>query len=161
MGVLIFRESQHRKAEAAAIAAESKKSSLFASPRRTSTRKRTVVKRDSIVAKLKARNASTKRKTQPSKETKLTQQKFDWKKYQKKCMNEGCTNHAKRGGLCIRHGAKVKRCSSEGCTNTAQNGGVCMRHGAKVKRCISEGCTNIAKKGGMCWRHRAYRNTND
>ena len=47
LGVLIYRESQLRKAEAAAaIAAESKKTSSCASPRRTtSTRKRTVVKR--------------------------------------------------------------------------------------------------------------------
>ena len=35
-----------------------------------------------------------------------------------------------KGGVCIRHGAKVKRCSSEGCTNQAQNGGVCKRDGA-------------------------------
>jgi hypothetical protein len=31
----------------------------------------------------------------------------------------------------MRHGAKVKRCSSEGCTNKAKRGGVCIRHGAK------------------------------
>jgi len=29
--------------------------------------------------------------------------------------------------------SKVKRCSSGGCTNQAQNGGVCRRHGAKIK----------------------------
>ena len=79
----------------------------------------------------------------------------------KRCSSEGCTNQAQKGGVCMRHGAKVKLCSSEGCTNITKKGGVCMRHGAKVKRCISEGCTNIAKKGGVCWRHRAYRNTND
>jgi len=33
-----------------------------------------------------------------------------------------------------RHGAKVKLCSSEGCTNHAKNGGVCVRHGSAVKR---------------------------
>jgi hypothetical protein len=30
----------------------------------------------------------------------------------------------------MRHGAKVKLCSSDGCTNFAKNGGVCVRHGA-------------------------------
>ena len=29
--------------------------------------------------------------------------------------------------------ASSKRCSSEGCTSQVQNGGVCKRHGAKVK----------------------------
>ena len=30
-------------------------------------------------------------------------------------------------------------------------GGVCVRHGAKVKRklCSNDGCTNLAKMGGM------------
>ena len=50
------------------------------------------------------------------------------------CKYEGCTNHAKQGGVCFKHGAKVKRkqCSSEGCTNKVVRGGVCRRHGAKV-----------------------------
>ncbi len=33
------------------------------------------------------------------------------------CTTEGCTSRAERGGVCIRHGAKVKRCNREGCTN--------------------------------------------
>ncbi len=40
----------------------------------------------------------------------------------------GCTNHAKNGGVCIRHGAKVKLCSKEGCAK----GGVCKKHGVKI-----------------------------
>ena len=28
---------------------------------------------------------------------------------QKKCTYKGCTNNAKKGGVCIRHGAQVKR----------------------------------------------------
>jgi len=65
--------------------------------------------------------------------------------------------------MCIKHGAKVKRCSSEGCNNQAKKGGVCIKHGAKYirKRCSSEGCKNIAVKGGVCRRHGAYRNPND
>jgi len=73
----------------------------------------------------------------------------------KRCSSEGCTNYAVKGGVCMKHGAKVKRCSSEGCTNYAVKGGVCMKHGAKVKRCSSEGCTNYAVKGGVCKRHGA------
>eukprot|EP00984_Skeletonema_dohrnii_P004456 scaffold1583_cov123-Skeletonema_dohrnii-CCMP3373.AAC.6 len=75
----------------------------------------------------------------------------------KKCNSEGCTNFAQNGGVCWRHGAKAKakKCSSEGCTNLALNGGVCIRHGAKVKLCISEGCTNQARSGGVCRRHGA------
>jgi hypothetical protein len=65
--------------------------------------------------------------------------------------------------VCIRHGAKVKykRCSREGCSNLAQKGGVCIKHGAKVKLCSSEGCTNKVQKGGVCRRHGAYRNSHD
>jgi len=36
-----------------------------------------------------------------------------------RCMHEGCTNQARRGGVCIRHGAKQTLCSDDGCTNRA------------------------------------------
>ena len=57
----------------------------------------------------------------------------------------------------MRHGAKWYACSHEGCTNQAKKGGVCMRHGAnkEKKKCNQEGCTNYAKKGGVCIRHGA------
>eukprot|EP00985_Skeletonema_marinoi_P024831 scaffold17643_cov67-Skeletonema_marinoi.AAC.1 len=81
------------------------------------------------------------------------------RKEAKRCSSEGCTNRVVKGGVCVKHGAKVeaKRCSSEGCTNHVVKGGVCVKHGAKVeaKRCSSEGCTNVARKGGVCWRHGA------
>jgi len=51
----------------------------------------------------------------------------------KRCRSEGCTDIDRKGGVCMRHGAKVKRCSSKGCSNFAQKEGVCRRHGAKVK----------------------------
>mmetsp|Transcript_20596 Transcript_20596/g.34880 ORF Transcript_20596/g.34880 Transcript_20596/m.34880 type:complete len:249 (-) Transcript_20596:225-971(-) len=81
------------------------------------------------------------------------------KKNRKKslCSADGCTNGVIKGGVCIRHGAKVKRCSSEGCTNLAQRGGVCTKLGAKKKLCSSDGCTNQVNKGGVCWRHGASR----
>ena len=46
------------------------------------------------------------------------------------CSIEGCKSLAHQGGVCQRHGAKVKLCSSEGCTNQVVKGGVCKRHGA-------------------------------
>ena len=55
----------------------------------------------------------------------------------------------------MRHGAKVKRCSHKGCTNHARKGGVCRSHGATVKRCGHEGCTKNSSTGGFCWRHGA------
>ena len=76
----------------------------------------------------------------------------------KKCSHEGCTKLARAGGVCVRHGSKLKQCSSEGCTNIVVKGGVCIRHGAKVKysRCKSvDGCTNFAINGGVCIKHGA------
>ena len=77
------------------------------------------------------------------------------------CSADGCTNKVVQGGVCKRHGAKVKRyryeCSADGCTNKAQKGGVCRRHGAKVKLCNWIGCTKHAVKGGVCYRHGATR----
>eukprot|EP00986_Skeletonema_menzelii_P010678 scaffold5299_cov73-Skeletonema_menzelii.AAC.1 len=76
------------------------------------------------------------------------------KKYKYYCSADGCTNKVVQGGVCVRHGAKVKRCSSEGCTNRAQNGGVCKRHGAKLKRCSSEGCDAFVRLSGeVCSAH--------
>ena len=66
-----------------------------------------------------------------------------------------------KGGVCVKHGAKVKLCSSEGCTNQVIKGGVCIRHGAKVKRCIVEGCTNQSLRKGLSYRHGAYQNNHD
>ena len=66
-----------------------------------------------------------------------------------------CTIVAKNGGVCVKHGAKVKRCSEEGCPNQAVKEGICKRHGAKVRLCNKEGCKNQAQKGGVCIRHGA------
>eukprot|EP00985_Skeletonema_marinoi_P001399 scaffold564_cov97-Skeletonema_marinoi.AAC.1 len=77
------------------------------------------------------------------------------KHHRKICSADGCTKFVQSGGVCVRHGAKVKRCSHEGCANQA---GLCIRHGAKVKRkkrCSIDECTNQAKFGGVCIRHGA------
>jgi len=89
------------------------------------------------------------------------------KLYRCQCSTDGCTSTAyKGGGVCKRHGAKIKRCNSEGCTNQVVKGGVCHRHGAKRKRaktktkikrcscsCSREGCTNQVRQKGVCMRH--------
>ena len=72
---------------------------------------------------------------------------------QDRCCHEGCNNVIKEQGVCVKHGAQVKLCSSEGCTNQVKKGGVCMKHGAQVKQCSSEGCTKYAQKGGVCIKH--------
>ena len=77
------------------------------------------------------------------------------------CSQEGCVNQVRKGGVCIRHGAKVKRkirtCNTEGCANQVRKGGVCIRHGAKRTKkkytCSYEGCNNHVVKGGVCIRH--------
>ena len=72
----------------------------------------------------------------------------------KLCSKEECNNIAVRGGLCRKHGAKVKLCSSEGCTTQARPGfEVCIKHGAKVKICSEEGCTSQVRQGGVCYKH--------
>ena len=60
-----------------------------------------------------------------------------WSKGEPLCCIVGCTNQSRKGGVCIRHGAKKKRCSFEesSITNQAQTGAVCLRYGAKGKLC--------------------------
>ena len=65
----------------------------------------------------------------------------DSMKTKKTCSHKGCTSYARKGGVCVTNGAKVKRCSFEGCTNQV--------------RCSFEGCASSAQKGGVCWRHGA------
>ena len=75
-----------------------------------------------------------------------------------RCSREGCTRGVQKGGLCGRHGAKVKQCGNEGCTKQAKRGGHCLRHGGwvNVKLCSHKSCTSKARvKGGLCKRHGA------
>jgi len=46
-----------------------------------------------------------------------------------------------------------------GCTRKVRNGGVCVRHGAKMRLCSSQGCKNRSKRRGLCRRHGAYATT--
>eukprot|EP00986_Skeletonema_menzelii_P005517 scaffold2043_cov149-Skeletonema_menzelii.AAC.3 len=56
---------------------------------------------------------------------------------------------------------KRRECSADGCTNNAQSGGVCSRHGAKVKRCCSEGCIKPARRAGGMGRRTNYAAVKD
>ena len=67
-----------------------------------------------------------------------------------RCSVETCTNFAKKGGVCIRHGAtqQRKRCSFEGCCKQAQQGGLCIRHGAQMF--CSEVIGGATQEGELC-----------
>ena len=163
-GKLIYNEYQLRRkiaAEAAAAAARTKrneKTSTASTRVRKSTRKRSRVKPKEQRPDSQQKR-SAKRKRESSLETSKGRRKEVTKKkmYRYECSAEGCTNHVVKGGVCNKHGAKVKVkfCSSDGCTNKAYSGGVCNRHGATKKLCSTEGCTNEAKRGGVCMRHGA------
>jgi len=73
-----------------------------------------------------------------------------------KCRREGCANTAKRGGVCVAHGARKKRCSHEVCANGVVAGGVCITHGARTQLCKSEGRAKRTQKGGLCPGHSPY-----
>ena len=79
-----------------------------------------------------------------------------------KSHSEGCTNIVVKGGVCIKHGARVEytRCKSKGCTNFAIKERVCIKHGAKYvrKKCSKEGCTKYAQNTGVCFKHGAKMN---
>ena len=158
---LVYKTSKTATARAATAKKKKRMTTAVSAStgRRTSTRKRSSVTQDDEApidrpTKKRKKRAVSKKDNFPDNSQKA-RRKVDWFKYAKICSAEGCTKQAQKGGVCIRHGAKVKRCSSEGCTNQAQNGGVCIRHGAKRYKCSSEGCTNFAKRGGVCYRHGA------
>ena len=52
----------------------------------------------------------------------------------KKCKIDGCSNFSQIGGICVKHGAKIKRykCKIDGCSNKSKKSGVCIKHGAKT-----------------------------
>ena len=157
IGVLIYREFQLRKAEAAAAAERKTKST--ASTRRTSSRKRLPINYDesekSIIPSPQ-RNIVTKARSKRKSSLDEDGARKNMAKKKRTCSAaDGCTNNVVRGGVCVRHGAKIPRCSSAGCPNQVIQGGVCTRHGAKVKRCSSKRCTNKAVKGGVCVKHGA------
>jgi hypothetical protein len=74
------------------------------------------------------------------------------------CNIEACTTRAKKGGVCIRHGAKKRsNVAAKACTNHAVKGGVCVR---QSKAQMMQGCLSQARNGGVCWRHGANKRSN-
>ena len=75
------------------------------------------------------------------------------------CRFEGCTNEARRRGLCRKHGRKTDKpiatCHFEGCRNKVVNKGLCLRHGANKSTCKHDGCNNYAVRRGVCKMHGA------
>merc|ERR1712085_131252 len=75
------------------------------------------------------------------------------------CRFKGCTNAARRRGLCRKHGINtdmlIATCRFEGCRNKIVNKGLCLRHGASKNTCHHEGCNNYAVRRGVCKRHGA------
>lgn len=67
------------------------------------------------------------------------------------CKMAGCQKCAHRGGFCISHGGG-RRCAVANCTKSAQSGGICYSHGGG-KRCATEGCSHAARSGGYCIKH--------
>jgi hypothetical protein len=157
-GALIYRESQLRKAEAAAAVVAMKDAE--SERREKAKRKREAPSEEEEVPRNRAPRKQCRKTCSADECTNQAVKGGVCIKHGaklKRCSSEGCTNQAVKGGVCIKHGAERKRCSTEGCTNNAKKGGVCMKHGAKVKRCCNEGCTNQAVKGGLCWRHGAKK----
>ncbi|CAH0492575.1 unnamed protein product [Peronospora farinosa] len=67
------------------------------------------------------------------------------------CKMAGCQKCAHRGGFCISHGGG-RRCAVANCRKSAQSGGTCYSHGGG-KRCATKGCTHAARSGGFCIKH--------
>jgi hypothetical protein len=173
LAVLIYKSSKTAKARAAAAAAAAKEkeqvdAAACMRSRTTSTRKRSITANQDKEASMDrvVKRSASNRKHKFSEDIPKAGRKYDWRNYAKICSyDDGCTNLAQKGGVCIKHGKhgakkEYKPCSSEGCTNQVKRGGVCIRHGATRKKykCSSEGCTNQAQKGGLCKRHGATVN---
>ena len=137
--VLIYKSSKRllpgrRHAEADADK-EKEQTNVASTGRRTSTRKRSSATQGNTATMDRPgmRSATKRRRQEPSEDNTKAGGKADWRKYAKICYADGCTNLAVKGGVCIKHGAKVKRCSSKGCTNQAQKGGLCIKLGQSSK----------------------------
>ena len=60
---------------------------------------------------------------------------------------EGCEKWVVTSGDCIQHGAKTGRKNIVINSPGGRRGGVCVRHGARCARCSHEGCDEQSKSG--------------
>ncbi|KAK1732740.1 hypothetical protein QTG54_016587 [Skeletonema marinoi] len=87
-----------------------------------------------LTANVKTATAKRERQLSISSEDDVLQKKSPTRKqYRYPCSTEGCTSISKKGGVCIRHGAKApyKLCSSEGCKIQARARGYVGRMGRR------------------------------
>ncbi len=133
--LLIYQDTMRRRAEATTAAVE-----INEATRRTSTRICSAARNDSSMDVVEGKQAVTKRRR------KLSEEVRDDEQVQKKVVKyrriklfstTGCTNTARRGGLCCRHGSRIL-CSSKGCTNQAQKKGVSSGMGRRRDNAAAE-----------------------
>eukprot|EP00984_Skeletonema_dohrnii_P014915 scaffold6371_cov86-Skeletonema_dohrnii-CCMP3373.AAC.4 len=112
VAALIYQESQFRKREAEAAAI--KKGSHADITRRRSSRIAstaiTAARDAKLIATVKKEATAKSRKRLSSEEDDVVPKKVARKQYM--CSSVGCTNIARGGGVCHRHGAKRFMCSS-------------------------------------------------
>ena len=115
MAVLIYKSSKTAKARAAAAAAEEEEQMNASSTgRQTSTRKRSLVNQgDDTSMDRPGKKRAARRKQKPSRNNQTVERKPDWRKYAKMCSAEGCSNLAKKGGVCRKHGATSQHAAVE------------------------------------------------
>lgn len=124
-------------------------SSILTLRRRQKGKKESAASDDAVAA---SESSGEKKRKEPS----TSAEDESHKKRRRKCNVSDCTNQAKSGGICIKHGAKQperknrKVCAKEECDNIAQKAGVCRAH---ADRCSKDGCDNRAKKGDTCLKH--------
>ena len=112
LATLIYKTSKTARARAAVTAAVAAKEKGQNTPlgRRTATRKRSVANRDDGASTsdrpTKKRNVRVKRQLS-SKNDGKDKGKRVWGNCSKICSADGCTNLIIKGGVCIRHGAKI------------------------------------------------------
>ena len=106
LAVLIYKSSKTAKARAAAAAAKDKgQINAPSTARQISTRKRSFVNQgDEASVDHPGKKRALGRKQKPSRNNETVGRKYNWRKYAKMCSAEGCSNLAKKGGVCKRHG---------------------------------------------------------
>ena len=123
LAVLIYKSSKTAKARAAAAAAAAAKEKAQISAPSAEARQTTSTRKRSS-AHLSGNNTSARaaaKRMSPSKRErqsllvehegrKSVPKHVARKKYRYECSADGCANNSRRGGVCVKHGAKHKQC---------------------------------------------------
>jgi hypothetical protein len=111
LAVLIYKSSKTAKARAAAKEKEQVNAASCIRSRTPSTRKRSITANQDNEASMdrSGKRSAVNRMQKFSEDNKKVGGRADWRNYAKICSyDDGCTNLAQKGGVCIKHGAKVK-----------------------------------------------------